>query len=72
MSEKVKEEVVGSDVKFVTFTLALGPGAPQGAVALGEAEQAFKERYTGYDVAVAQVVSSNEAAVQLFFMLVKE
>jgi len=67
----MKEEVTG-DIKFVTFTLALGAGAPQGAVALAEAEVSYKAKYLGYKVLVAQVVVATESSVQLFLMLAKE
>ena len=76
MKEEVKEMVKEVDapgtIKFSTFTLALGPGAPQGAVALWEAEQSFSEKYSEYEVLVSQVVAAAETHVQLFFMLKKK
>jgi len=60
------------DVKFANVTLALGPGAPQGAVALAEIEQSYKEKYSDYEIKIAEIVSSSQAHIQIFFMFVKQ
>ena len=60
------------DVKFVTFTLALEPGAEKNAVPLAEAEASYKEKYSDYTLKTVQVVSQTPKQLQLFMLLVKE
>lgn len=75
MKEEVKfefgAEEVTRDVKFVTFTLALGPGAPKNSVALLEAEESYKEKYLDYEIKMSQIVASTDTHVQIFMVLVK-